>query len=1548
MSTRPWTRRLFAQSARAGRSAAARRRPVIEALEERALLTGYSAANVSDLIAAIVSSNTAGGANTITLTADTSSPYTLAAVDNTTDGATGLPVIAAGNVLTIVGGGDTIERSTADGTPAFRLLDVAAGATLNLQDLTLQNGLAVDSALAAKGGAIFSQGTLSLDTVNVQNNTVLSNSNGHGFDVGQRPQGGGIYALGGSVALTNCALIGNSIIDSQAPAFTFGGGLFVKNATATMVDCTITGNTSLAGGGGGLDVSSGATATLTGCTFTGNSVAQEGRYGSYGLGGGMESEAGSTVTLAGCTFTANSAGISGGGLQAEGTATLTGCTFTNNSAGDWGGGLTAENCALTGCTVSGNTAVASGGGLMLYYGTATLSQCIVTGNKVTGNNVAGGPGYGGGLDIGGAATLTDCTVSSNSAGDAAGLAFTNLGDNFGVTANSTLIGCTITGNTAADSAGGLEVGHVDVGNGSYHLVAATLTNCTINGNTAGTQGGGLAILLEGTASLVDCTVSGNSATSGSAYGGGAFVGGNYSTNNPRLGSLALTGCTVSGNSARDGGGVFNLGQATLTNTTVTGNVANRVGGGLYSRGPGDGFGTSSLTNCTVSANSGGGMDLIGRAVTTLNNTIVADQTTGGDFPAFIGNLTGSYDLFSDTIGPQFTSHSIEGDPQLAPLGNYGGPTQTMAVLRGSPAIDAGASGAGIPTTDQRGTARDAKPDIGAFEVSAAASLVVAGFPSPTTAGVAQALTVTALDAYGNVAADYTGTVTFTSSDGQAALPANYTFTSAIGGDLGEHTFSATLKTAGSQSITAADTVTGSITGNDSGITVNPAAASTLFVSGFPSVVIAGDPTSFTVTALDPFGNIATGYDGTLSFSSTDPKAVLPGDSSLTDGTGTFTATLESAGLRFISAVDTVNAGVSGTGSAISVHAATASSLLVTGFPSPATAGALESFTVTALDPFGNVATGFSSILHFSSSDVQATLPGLTLFVGEGSYTAALRTAGIQSITVSGGLLSGTESGISVIPAAASTLAVTGFPSSVVAGVAASFTVTAFDPYGNLATNDDATVNFSSSDSQATLPAGSTLTDGTGSFSATLKTAGSQSISASDGTASGSQSGITVSPAATRQFLVTGFPSPTTAGIAGSFTVTAEDPYGNATPAYNGKVKFTSSDGQASLPAKTKLTGGTGSFTATLSTAGTQSITATDTTTSTITGSQVGITVNPAAAAKLVFGQKPSDATAGAAISPAVTVIVEDQFDNVVIGNGSTVTLTLSAGTFEGGSSAATSAAVNGVATFGSLTIDAAGKYTVSATDGALAGTGASNKFTISPAATSTLVVTGFPSPVTAGTGGTITVTAEDAFGNTTPDYLGTVHFTSSDGQASLPSDYTFKTGNHGTRTFNATLKTAGTQSITATDTAAGTITGSQTGITVNPAAASKLIISAPPSAASGTPFSITVTAIDNYGNVATGYTGTVTFTSSDKQAVLPGDYTFSGADSGVHAFTVTLAKLGNQTITVRDTATKSINGTATVTVDSAPAVDLVFIPDMPTSSTTQPKRSASRKPSPIS
>jgi len=136
---------------------------------------------------------------------------------------------------------------------------------------------------------------------------------------------------------------------------------------------------------------------------------------------------------------------------------------------------------------------------------------------------------------------------------------------------------------------------------------------------------------------------------------------------------------------------------------------------------------------------------------------------------------------------------------------------------------------------------------------AASSFSVSGFPSPVTAEPLAA-SHQAQDSSGNVVTGYTGTVHFTSSDAQAVLPANYTFTAA---DAGQHTFNATLETAGSQSLTATDTGPYTITGSQTGITVNAAAANSLVVSGFPSTTTAGVAGSFTVTAKDPYSNIAT-------------------------------------------------------------------------------------------------------------------------------------------------------------------------------------------------------------------------------------------------------------------------------------------------------------------------------------------------------------------------------------------------------------------------------------------------------------------------------------------------------------------------------------------------------------------------------------------------------------------------------------------------------------------------------------------------------------------
>src|SRR5207237_393451 len=128
-------------------------------------------------------------------------------------------------------------------------------------------------------------------------------------------------------------------------------------------------------------------------------------------------------------------------------------------------------------------------------------------------------------------------------------------------------------------------------------------------------------------------------------------------------------------------------------------------------------------------------------------------------------------------------------------------------------------------------------------------------------------------------------------------------------------------------------------------------------------------------------------------------------------------------------------------------------------------------------------------------------------------------------------------------------------------------------------------------------------------------------------------------------------------------------------------------------------------------------------------------------------------------------------------------------------------------------------------------------------------------------------------------YSGTVHFTSSDVQAVLPANSTLT---NGAGTFTVTLKTAGSQTVTATDTTTASITGTSNAVTVAPAAATHFTVTAPASATAGSAFSITVNALDQFNNVATGYTGTVHFTKTDAGtgSAVPADYTFVAGDNG--------------------------------------------------------------------
>src|SRR5207253_2761805 len=128
----------------------------------------------------------------------------------------------------------------------------------------------------------------------------------------------------------------------------------------------------------------------------------------------------------------------------------------------------------------------------------------------------------------------------------------------------------------------------------------------------------------------------------------------------------------------------------------------------------------------------------------------------------------------------------------------------------------------------------------------------------------------------------------------------------------------------------------------------------------------------------------------------------------------------------------------------------------------------------------------------------------------------------------------------------------------------------------------------------------------------------------------------------------------------------------------------------------------------------------------------------------------------------------------------------------------------------------------------------------------------------------------------------------------------------GVGTFGVTLDTAGSTSVTATDTGDSALTGSND-LAVDPAAAASFQVSTPDGVTAGTPFDITVTALDAFGNTATGYAGTVQVTSSDGTAVLPASATLN---NGVGSFSVTLDTAGSAGVTAADAGDSTLTGGA--------------------------------------
>jgi hypothetical protein len=374
-------------------------------------------------------------------------------------------------------------------------------------------------------------------------------------------------------------------------------------------------------------------------------------------------------------------------------------------------------------------------GSSFHNGDVVISGLAIT-NGV-GNNVNSTDG-GGGIyndDMVGTLTVENCTVSNNVSG--VGCCFSGGGitntqhltiSNSTITGNSSTTDggaikntgsvSTISGNTSARHGGGIYVGS-STGN-------VGVSNSILSGNSAGGGGGG--IFVDGfsgaTATVSASTISGNSA----AYGGG--ISNNYS------GSLTVTNSTISGNSftATDqiGGGIANaaggMGGTTVINSTISGNSGPANGG--YGGGIGNYSGNLTVKDCTFSGNSsfssGGGIGNNGGGSIQIGDTVLDAGASGGTIGNFTGTITSlGYNLASDNGGDFLTAtgDQINTDPLLDPAGlKYnGGPTPTIALKAGSPAIDA-IPIASCASSDQRGLPRpdpdspsETACDIGAFE-----------------------------------------------------------------------------------------------------------------------------------------------------------------------------------------------------------------------------------------------------------------------------------------------------------------------------------------------------------------------------------------------------------------------------------------------------------------------------------------------------------------------------------------------------------------------------------------------------------------------------------------------------------------------------------------------------------------------------------------------------------------------------------------------------------------------------------------------------------------
>ncbi|MBI3151019.1 MAG: HYR domain-containing protein [Chloroflexi bacterium] len=370
-------------------------------------------------------------------------------------------------------------------------------------------------------------------------------------------------------------------------------------------------------------------------------------------------------------------------VDAGGTITfnssLSGSTITISSVFN-----ISKNMTIDGAALASQVTLNGGGTQRVFY--------VNAGSTLTLKNVTVANGYadyGGGIFLNGSGSLVveNGLFTGNTANGGYG----------GAIASYFVSGNTVTINNSTFSGNNASIGGAAFADNGGTV---TITGSTFTGNNSGSLGG--AIFNAGSLTLLSSTLSGNSSGNGSAI------------NNDSTGTLTVKNSTLSNNIASSEGTIRNLGIVTITNSTLSGNSA--PNGGAIANYPGA---TLTLINSTLSNNSATGIggNIINSGTLNYSNTIIANATAGEDCISLKGGMVGTN--INNLVEDGGCSASLSGDPGLDTLANNGGATQTMSLLSGSSAIDAGdntiCAASPVNGLDQRGVTRDSSCDIGAYE-----------------------------------------------------------------------------------------------------------------------------------------------------------------------------------------------------------------------------------------------------------------------------------------------------------------------------------------------------------------------------------------------------------------------------------------------------------------------------------------------------------------------------------------------------------------------------------------------------------------------------------------------------------------------------------------------------------------------------------------------------------------------------------------------------------------------------------------------------------------